>query len=306
LHELEAALKSGSAVTGPLFGEYVSSIRSALERQRPDFSSSDEYDEAIVGQIEKGTDAVLQFAEAADLAARYGSLPAVLALYRSFGILWQLCELPEGFAGSYRETDFDGFKFLIYEMLVVLVAGLIRADRWDLLAQVLAEDIFVEGRRNSEYVRYPQLRLIAGSLDRVRKQRLKLPRVSVTSDLVGARITTGPLAKALSARAFMDADYLLYLRSALLEEDEDAAHGISLYNVWIPRSSPFMHHTPAYLKRAQSHRFLSLLSEACGVTEQVFKQRIGGRLNQWVKFFAGGWGPDGITDFDPAELGTRP
>jgi hypothetical protein len=74
----------------------------------------------------------------------------------------------------------------------------------------------------------------------------------------------------------------------------------------IPRSCLFLHRTPSYLVKAQSARFLRLLSKACGVPEDVFKQRVIPRCNQFVRFFGDG-GPDDPIDSEILRLlGSRP
>ena len=96
---------------------------------------------------------------------------------------------PQGFSGAYRDTDFDGFKFVIYEMLVLLTAALMRYERWEILAGILNERIFISGGQKSEYVSFVHFRVFLESLDSLRNQRLKLNRVSVTSDMLKARFT---------------------------------------------------------------------------------------------------------------------
>ncbi len=304
LYELEASLKSGDSSTGPLFTEYVSAIRSELARLRPEFKMTPEYDEAILRQIEDSTSAVLRFSDAARIAARYDSPAATNALYQSFSGLWTLCEPPDGTSTGGR-MDFDGFKYLWYEMLVIWAAHIINSGNWHLLGNALSEDLLIHENRRSEYLPYGELRIYAQSLDEYRNKRLNLRRLSVTSDLVYVRLTKGPLRKAISAREFLDADYFLYLRSALRVQTADERGRIPLSDAWLPYSCLYLKHTPTYLTRAQGKQFLSRFSAACGSTPEELIKLIGQRCNQYARFFGSRWIDGHFEEEDFRLLGTR-
>jgi hypothetical protein len=228
LYDLENSLKNGGPQVGAVWKDYVSALNEELGATRPDFSKFTDYDEAIVAQIERATATSIRFAEAAIVAARYSSEGAARTMYMNFGKLASYAELPEGFSGHSRVTDFDGFKFVIYEMLVTLTAALMRYERWEILARILNERIFISRRHKSEYVSFAHFRAFLPSLDDLRNRRLKLNRASVTSDMLDARFTTGRLAKVMGFGEFYEADYLLYLHSAI------HATGGDFWDTWLP------------------------------------------------------------------------
>jgi hypothetical protein len=280
LFDLEQSVKGGGPQVNAVWKAYASGITEDVKATTPDFSKFTNYDDAIVDQIERATPTSVRFSEAAVLAATYGNLEAARELYLNFGKLALCAELPEDFNGRYRETDHDGFKFVNYEMLVTLVAALMRYERWELLAQLLNEQIFISRKRNSEYVSLDHFRPFLRSLDEQRNTRLKLTRISVTAEMTKECFTTGRLGKIIDFREFYEADYLLYLYTVLHDTNE------YLWNTWVPWSALYSTYVPAFIARAESKRFLDVLRTVCGFANtDEFKKRLSERLNQFDRFF---------------------
>jgi hypothetical protein len=217
--DLEYAFVSSNKPIGPLYSDFLSGIVRDLEQTRPDFSKFAEYDEAILDQIDKGKNISYRFIQAALLASKYANIDAVIAIYSSFGNTLRLYEVPDGFVGSYRLTDFDGFKFLVYEMFVSFVACLIKYERWEIIGQTLREDLFVETREESGYVPFSRISSGVESLDKIRNKRLRLGRLSVMADLLKDRFTLSELSQLLRHNEFMEADYFLFARTVCHEDD---------------------------------------------------------------------------------------
>lgn len=281
LYDLETSLKNGGGQVAAVWTDYVSALNSELKGTRPDFSKFTDYDEAIVAQIERATAISARFAEAALLAAKYSSEDAARTLYMNFGKLSAYRELPDGFSGHYNEMDFDGFKFVISEMLVVFTAAFMRYERWEILSRLLNERIFIARRQQeSEYVSFVHFRGYLRSLEEVRNQRLKLNRISVASEMLNARFTKGRLARFIEFSEIYEADFLLYLHSVLHETGE------SLWNTWDPKSVIYANYAPALLAKAESAKFLRTLSEVCGISNaEEFKAKLIERLNWYLKFY---------------------
>jgi hypothetical protein len=79
---------------------------------------------------------------------------------------------------------------------------------------------------------------------------------------------------------FYEADYLLYLHSVIHQTGE------SLWDTWVPRSAIYANYAPAFLAKAESGRFLQILSGVCGMPDVVeFKAKLSLRLNWFARFF---------------------
>lgn len=63
------------------------------------------------------------FIEAALEAAKYENIGAIKRIYNFFGDGLKLYDRPDDFSGSFYRTDFDGYKFFMYEMFVSFIAA---------------------------------------------------------------------------------------------------------------------------------------------------------------------------------------
>jgi len=301
LYDMEQSLRSSVGPVMPVWKDFTTSIFEELKATTPDFSKFADRDDAIVDQIEKATTSSIRFADAALLASKYGNEEAVKTLYASFGRFAVLCELPEGFVGSYHSTDFDGFKFITCEMLVVLIAALLRYERWGVIKAIFDEYIFIERRTESEYTNIVHFRFPLEALDRTRNARLQLNRISVTSDMLNQRFTTGRPSKHITFKEYSAADYLLFLRTVVHEQGD--AKNLSLWNTWGPSSALYLSGPPSFLARAESRKFLEILANVCSFADvDEFAGKISERYRLYLKLFPTAWRDSFY--FDASRLGT--
>ncbi|MFZ7132626.1 MAG: SIR2 family protein [Eubacteriales bacterium] len=263
--DLENIIKTRKPVS-PIYIDYLNVINKELEKIKPDFSKFPEIDDAILWQIKEGTRIIYKFIEAILLASRFKNIEAVKTVYEKFGDLFKLCNVPEGFSGSYYETHFDGYRFLIYEMFVSFIAALIKYNNWEIIGDVLSNDIFIE-QKESKYISYIRLNAFISSLDLHRNNRLHLRRVSVMSDLLKERFDNSDLSELIPHNKFMEADYFLFMRSICNKKNlEDVSYRPS---IWCPRSCVYLKWAPSYIVKAESEKYLKILIKAVGLEKSI-------------------------------------
>lgn len=299
--DLKQAISDVGQPVGAMYTEYLDTLLADLIQTKPDFSQFDEYDDAIVDQIENGLPITYRFIEAALLASKHANSDGVQALYDFFGKGLRTYKPPDGFSGTFRGTDFDGFKFLVYEMFVSLVASLVRNNRWDMLGHILAEDLFVEKKHDSSYVSFERVSAYVQSLDELRNRRLNKNRVSLMGDVLKERFTNSQLSQLLSHKDFLEADYFLFMRTVCHTGDTQRLH-----DVWCPRACVWLDRAPSYVIKAESRRFLASMLPATGFSDETtFKQNLIQKHGAFTTYFASGWKDDPLEDFDLNKLGTR-
>ena len=242
VEDLNRAITTGKDPVGPIFRDYLDGIFHELEKTQPDFSKYSELDEAIYQQIVNGERITYRFIEASFVASRYNNREGIFAIYEYFGRFIELYDISEKYSGS------DGNKFLIYEMFVTFIASLIKYDRWEIIGDLLSKKLFVDKRDG--YVRFEKINSYVRALDQIRDDRLGLRRCSITGDLIKDRFSTGHLSKILPHKEFLEADYLLFLRSII--DDEDS---------WRPASCIYFgYRVPSLMRKSVDYNFaLNLL-----------------------------------------------
>ncbi|MCK5708036.1 MAG: SIR2 family protein [Candidatus Aureabacteria bacterium] len=272
LNELKKALENSKDTIDTLYADYLDIIYKSLEKNKPDFSSSEYPDDAIVNQIESSMDIIIKFIKASILASKFKNEKAIKTIYESFGEIYRLYTTPEGFSGYNNDLEFEGYKYLGYEMFVSFVASLIKYDNWKIIGEILRNDIFVEKSNESKYIHYTRIGQYVKALDEVRNNRLKPSRISVTADIIGNRFSD-KLSILMSHYDFMQADYFLFMRSICLKESSEF-----LPDTWAPRSCVFLNKIPVYILKSESEKYLEKIIEASGFSEinqfiEIFKER---------------------------------
>jgi len=299
--DLENAFYSNKIVV-PLFSDFLARIFKDLEQTKPDFSKFAEMDDAIVDQIEKGLQISYDFISAGLLASKYNNLEVIKAIYNFFGNFLKLYEPPT--AISYRPIEYDGFKFLTYEMFVSFIAGLIKYERWDTLEDILSEDLFVDKVYDSGYSSFVRVSEYIGSLDEIRNKRLyQQGRASVAADLIKSRFTESKLLELITFKEFVEADYFLFVRSVCNVEDIN-----NFYNIWNPQSCVYLEWVPKYIMMAESMTFLGKISKASGFEDnEEFKKRLKNRHGIIIKYLSPLGIPfaDYLRNYDFDKLGSR-
>jgi len=123
-------------------------------------------------------------------------------------------------AGSYRDWDFDNFKFIVHELFLYVMAILIGHERFESAAYLLGTDYYIEG--NSDHGRNVMVPFddafmhYLKALDH-RNQRLGLRRSSLHADLLNERCKgTG-----ITFQQLMQADFVAFMRSNLDKAEHD-------------------------------------------------------------------------------------
>jgi hypothetical protein len=299
--DLQYEIRQAQQPIGPVYRDFLTNLLSDVEATKPDFSKHADYDDAIVNQIVSGLPMSYRFAEASLVAAKAQNADVLRTLYRFFGGMLKLYDVPDGFSGPFHQTDFDGFKFLGYEMLVCLMASILRYDLWALLGELLDEDLFVEKANGSRYESFARVSSFVGSLDEIRNNRLKLQRISVMADMLKDRFTNSELSELISHKEFLEADYFLFMRTVCHEQEVKY-----LYNVWCPRASVWLDHPPGYVVRAESTRFLERMLPATGFSKQEeFISNLKAKHGAFEQYFRSSWKDSPLRWFDLNKLGTR-
>ena len=277
--DLENAFSSNKQVDS-LYQDFLKEIFKKIEQTKPDFSKFENMDDAIVDQITKGLNVSYSFIKAGLLASKYNDLEVAKIIYEFFGHFLVLHEPPVS-VGTYQPIKFDGFRFLTYEMFVSFIAGLIKYDRWNILGEILSEELFIDKEGDSKYIPFAHISRYITSLDEIRNKRLNLNRISIMADFLKDRFTQTKLSELISFKEFVEADYFLFVRSVIHEEDTNY-----LYNTWCPRSCVYLNWIPKYIARAESKRFLDKLSKASGLKgSEEFKEKFKERHGLISKYF---------------------
>jgi len=219
------AIKNGKSYSYGALDGYLETFTKNLEKFRiKDYEG--EFDEAVIKNIEAFLPYRNEFIQLLSTIARYDSREEFIErLHRFFESLIPYMFRPEGVT-SWRERDFDNFRFIIHELFLYAVAILIKLERFQQAAMLLSQRYYVPGNFNygrDVMVSFSIFRQYTESLE-YRNKRLKLRRLSLRADLLKKRCqTTG-----IDFRYLMQADFVLFIRGELYSE--------GLFDKWWPET----------------------------------------------------------------------
>jgi hypothetical protein len=206
------AIRSNKSHRSAASSEYLDRLACAFETLRISPDKDKEFDDQVVASIDAFTPYRNEAIELFLALASHGpSIDEQRALHRFLERLFPFMHRPEN-VSAYRESDSDNFRFIVHELFLYLVAGFLRYERFEVVAQLIRQPFFVG--RSSEggdgTVSFASFRAYMRSLEH-RNQRLKLRRLSLRADLLTDRAASS----GLSVDHLMQADFTLYIRDCL-------------------------------------------------------------------------------------------
>jgi len=209
------AIKNGKSYSYGALDEYLETFTKNLEKFRiKDYEG--EFDEAVIKNIEAFLPYRNEFIQLLLTITRYDLREEFIErLHRFFESLIPHMLRPEGVT-SWREWDFDNFKFIIHELFLYAVAILIKLERFQQAAMLLSQGYYVPGISDYGHdvmVSFSIFRQYMESLNH-RNKRLNLRRLSLRADLLRERCQT----TVIDFKYLMQADFVLFIRADLYSE----------------------------------------------------------------------------------------
>ena len=228
-----SAIKENKPISSGVLDEYLNLFEKNMEKFRlPD--TEGDVDDAVIENIEQFLPFRNELIQLFIVVSQYAPTDENLSrIHRFFESIIPYMSGSKQ-SGSYREWDFDNFKFIVHELFLYAIAILVKYERFEQANILLTQQYFMSG--NSDYgsnvmVRYNVIRNFMQSLD-IRNQRLKLHRLSLRADFLKQRSRTS----GVEFRFLMQADFILFMRA---EVDKGDA-----FDLWWPETLLYLgrHH----------------------------------------------------------------
>lgn len=254
-----SAIKESKPFAPGALDEYLQTFSANLERFRLN-EVEGEYDEALISSIESFLPYRNEYLSLILAISHYApSEDNINKLHRFFESLIPYMDKPSHIS-SWRESDFDNFKFIIHELFLYTIAILLKNEQFNLTGKLLSQQYYIEGKvQNGQpaMFEYHIFRVYLRSLDR-RNERLKLNRLSVHADLLKERVK----GSGLEFKHLMQADFLLFIRSDL--------HKDNYYQAWFPDTLVYLgrfNNPFEIFARSSSATYFEKVKVALGINE---------------------------------------
>jgi len=278
--------------------QLVGELVRQLTRLEPDLSGPSPSYQAFVAALDRASALAATFGRVAVTAAMSDDRAVLAEMYRGLEPVAQRYDFHG--SGTYHQTQFAFWRFIGYQLLVNLVAAMIREDRWEAVGEVLDRELIVDTNRGRQNVPFTDL---CADLNARYFSEAPEDRLSIRADLLKEMHSREPLASVVDFQAFMDADYFLFLRANLASPDS------SVWIGWLPESVVYLKAPPRYLLEAKRIEQARRLATAVGLDRpELFRDRLLERHSRvGAAFPRAVWPPDPLRDDLKVihELGSR-
>ncbi|MDT3722431.1 hypothetical protein [Pseudomonas oryzihabitans] len=206
------AVRGGREHAYGAIDEYLGALALGIQKFRISFENQESFEERFLESIEAAYIYEVEFLNLIEAMAQYFErLEKPNSVHRFFERIAAYC-YPDENTNSYRDVEFDNYKFIVHELFVSTIAILIKHERFLCASYLLETPYYVPkagtiGEKSAQH--YRVLFRDSGILEH-RNRRLKLGRTSLQADLIKDRSTRGPI----EFRNIMQADFVLYLYGA--------------------------------------------------------------------------------------------
>lgn len=303
--QVRTAIENIQPNQNSLTRKFMSDLVSQLDSIAPDFRNKVS-DQDIVDALENSIGMTIEFSRTAEVIASMNAADAAMIMYEGFEDIISRYYTPTGFAGTFYRLAFDFYKFIGHEWLVILFSFLIREERWEIITDLLDEELYVERIYDTDKSGTVPFTYACKNLEslEIRKQRLNLDRVSVHADLLNERHTQGELADVVPMYEFIGADAFLLLRSELSETESNSFSG------WFAWSLLYTQRSPRYLIEAYRVKNAEKLLGPLQVSDiETFRERMIEVTPELPKMFGSNlrfYFHPPLGEFDPQQIGSKP
>lgn len=249
-------LTNSKAFAYPATKEYFELFGGELEKFRlaPDVSpESDEF----IENFQSFSPYRDEFIEVVRTISNYTDEDKYIELIHALFEQFQTYFHPPKGVNSYKETDFDNFKFFAHELFLHTGATFISEDRYHAFNHIVETPYYLPARADrgvDPMGNFSEFRHYLKSLA-FRNQQLKLNRISLSADMLHDRSS----ASGIEFSNLMQVDFILFLRGELTDLGD--------YQNWFPETLVYLgygHRTFEIFERSRSSRFFERIRPLLG------------------------------------------
>lgn len=298
------AIENSKPTQKTLAGLYMSDVIARLEAIDPKLEQSEaesvHWDDVFVHALEKSLSISSEFSQLTGHSASWKSKDSIQVFYEYMGKI-AAHYAPSRDVSYFSKTDFDFYRFMGHELLVILVAHLLNTEDWLTIADLLSQEIYVSNIQGgiSGTKHFTYLAQYVTTLD-IRRDRLKKKNALLHGDILSQRYPSvqSNTPEELTFNSFVGADLLLFLRSHADIQNKTSR------DYWFPWTALYIDSTllPSFVIKSSGLRYAQNLVSCFALKDvdelrSVFKTgtgKLGSMFGNRVNFYR----PFEYFDFD--------
>jgi hypothetical protein len=247
---------------------YAADLWRQVREHRPSELGSGVFD-AVITALQNTITTVAEFATVCSAVAEHRAEHEAVALIQGLSPIACGYDFQPALTDSNHQASYEYCRFLGHELFVILVASLLREERFDILNRVFSESI--QGH-NSDGLGIIDFTFLDYATDLMNRND---PHGATQAKLLKERHSTGLLEGACPFDLFMAADVLAFVRGQV-QAAEDPWEARKSW--WRPWSSLYLVSPPEFLLKSRSKAYAGRLLPAVGTPNLTdFRERFSAR-----------------------------
>ena len=277
--------------------KYLAWLVEELDSLFPDYKQ-DRLDILLTAPDDPTQFLVSDFARFSEAIAVTSNFEIAKIVYEGFAPILERYEYPRDHNGLIDKSVHDFYRFLGHELFVSFFAPFISNNRWEIIPKLLIIEWEISNAYGfkSDIMAFTYVSKPCQKFNSI-KQRENLDRISLHADVLNKRHSAEILVKTIPAKAFIEADFFLYL---------SIPHSQLGMRGWYPWSTVYLNRVPSYLTKSASNVFAQQLLSPLNVTNiNTMRDRILERTSDLEKFNGHYW-ENILEEFNPQSIASRP
>ena len=253
------AIRHGRDEAPTLVAEYFETVSTEFSNLRIQSDSDKYFDDLVVESIESFLPYRNEILEVFILLAKFNAKDSAMLVHRFLENLIPYMNPPPN-VGSYREWDFDNYRFVVHELYLYAVACFIRYERFDAAESLMSTTYYLSPESAtfaSNITTFEAFGRSTASLQH-RNQRLQLDRLSLRADMLRERAESS----GIRFRDLMQADFTLFLKGQMDQERQIYWNPITLI------FSSHEEHAFEIFARSESARYFERVKVLLGIEDK--------------------------------------
>lgn len=228
---VENAFRESKGFAYGALSEYLMLFSQNLERLRIKYENEQQYINDFDKSLKAFTPYREKFLKVCNTIFLYDLSDSTIKIFHSFfESLLPYMDKPKEMQ-SYRDLDFDNYKFIIYELFLHFIALLIKLEKFQYTDSILNLEFFVSSKHPSlnNLNTFTVFSQYNKSIHHIMKDKTVCPQGTLIKDRVKEHDT-------LKFIDIMQADFLLYVRAYIIYNPQDYS------DLWLPETNAYTYY----------------------------------------------------------------
>lgn len=252
-----------------LVKKYLKWLIEEIDKTNEIYVDGEKREDSIIEAINASEYVVFDFARLSETIALVKDFDVAKMVYDNFAEILDRYNFREN-NGSFRDIDFDYYKFIGHEVFVMFISFFVKTSNWDFISKLLSNNIYIQNNynRQPESVQFGYISQDA-KFFRLRNTNLKLNLIHPHSTAINNQISNSRINEIVPMSQLTETDLFLFLYSRFNTPEK------TYYHNWYMQSFVYLRHSPKFLLETYKRQKAIELMQLFNIDDiETFRQKV--------------------------------